>query len=162
MSARLSSDAWAMALTEVYAEQSKDESTKLGAVVMRNGIQLSGGYNSFPRGVDDCVAARQKRPLKYSWFVHAEANAVYNAARIGVKLEGGSMYCRWLPCPNCAMAIIQAGLIEVVVSSFTVPERWQGDMKVAMNMLHEARVWVRVVDYRRVMPSMVFDAEWMQ
>jgi dCMP deaminase len=110
------------------------------------GQLLSGGCNSFPRGINDYVEARQVRPEKYKWFVHAEANAVYNAARSGISLDKGILYCQWLPCPTCAMAIIQSGISCIVVASFNVPERWRGDMNVAVTMLGEADVDIRLVD----------------
>ena len=46
--------------------------------------------------------------------VHAEANAIYNAARNGVALKGATMYCTMAPCFNCAKAIVQCGIIKVV------------------------------------------------
>lgn len=143
----ISWDDWCMEIAETYAKKSKDESTKLGAVIMAPapGRQLlSAGYNSFPRGIVDTVPKRQLRPEKYKWFVHAEANAVYNAARTGVSLLEGILYCRWLPCHICAMAIIQSGVSEIVVSSFSVPERWRGDMGIAIQMLMEASVYIRL------------------
>lgn len=143
----LSKDQYYMAIAETCATRSKDESTQLGAVIVGpSGEIRSTGYNSFPRGIVDTFESRQQRPEKYKWFVHAEANAVFNAARSGVSLLEGTIYCRWLPCPNCAMAIIQAGIRHIVVESFTVPERWLGDMDIACQMLYEAGVMVRVVD----------------
>jgi dCMP deaminase len=143
----ISKDQYFMAIANACAARSKDESTQLGAVVVGpSGKIRSTGYNSFPAGIRDDVPARQERPAKYKWFVHAEANAVFLAAREGTALVGGTLYCRWLPCPNCAMAIIQAGITHLVVSSFQVPKRWLGDMEVATLMLFEAGVWVRTPD----------------
>jgi len=142
-------DQWYMDLCDTYARRSKDESTKLGCVIIAplpGGQLLSGGCNSFPRGINDYVPQRQGRPEKYKWFVHAEANAIYNAARSGISVLGGVLYCQWLPCPTCAMAIIQSGIVGVVVASFNVPERWRGDMDVAVTMLGEAGVKIRLVD----------------
>lgn len=140
-------DSYFMGVAEAVSVGSKDQSTKLGSVVVGPANEIrSTGFNSFPRGVNDFVQDRQERPLKYKWFVHAEANAVFNAARVGTPLDGSRIYCRWLPCPNCAMAIIQSGIIEVIVSSFEVPERWQGDMNLSREMLAEAGVIVRVAE----------------
>ncbi len=137
-------DEWALSICDAVAGRSKDQSTQLGAVILGPDHEaLSFGYNSFPRGIIDGVLARQKRPEKYKWFVHAEANAIYGAARAGTALKGGTIYCQWLPCPNCAMGIIQAGLIQVVVKSLTVPERWVADMTISTVMLQEAGVNVR-------------------
>jgi len=147
----LTFDQWCMELCDVYAKKSKDESTKLGCVIMAPAPgrqQLSQGYNSFARGINDYVKERQVRPEKYKWFVHAEANAIFNAARSGISLLGGILYCQWLPCHNCAQAIIQAGISEVVVASFEVPERWLGDMTVAVTMLGEAQVDIKLLDGR--------------
>lgn len=143
----MTKDEYGLHMAEAAAARSKDESTKLGAVVIGPAGEIrSTGYNSFPRGVDDNVKARQQRPLKYKWFVHAEANAIFNAAYCGTQLAGCTIFCRWLPCPNCAMAIIQAGIRHIVVKGFDVPERWIGDMELACKMLSEAGVMVRVPD----------------
>lgn len=140
-------DNYHMGICDAVSLRSKDESTKLGAVIIGDGNELrSSGYNSFPRGVDDYVPARQQRPLKYKWFVHAEANAIFNAARVGTPLLGCRIYCAWPPCPNCAMAIISCGIREVVVRSLDVPSRWQGDMSISATMLDEAGVVLRALD----------------
>lgn len=140
------SDNYYMVVANAIATASKDESTKLGAVIVGKGGEIrSTGYNSFPRGIDDDVSERQERPLKYKWFCHAEANAIANAARCGVAIEGCRIYCQWLPCPTCAQLIIGAGITGIVVDSFTVPERWQGDMRISVTMLGEAGIDMRLV-----------------
>lgn len=134
-----------MGIANAVATASKDESTKLGAVIVGAANEIrSTGYNSFPRGVDDEVPERQERPLKYEWMCHAEANAIYNAARVGTPLADSRLYIRWPPCPHCAMAIIGAGITEVVIRSWEVPLRWQGKMEISRQMLHEAGVNVRL------------------
>ena len=59
---------------------------------------------------------RWKSPEKYQWTEHAERNAIYNAARNGVALEGARLYLNWggCPCSDCARAIIQVGIQEVI------------------------------------------------
>ena len=137
-------DEYFLTMCETVALKSKDESTKLGAVIVGQDNEIrTTGYNSFPRGVDDNVPARQERPLKYTWFEHAERNAIYLAARVGTPLLGCRIYCQWLPCPDCARAIISVGISEVIVPTFTVPERWQGSMEISKQMLGEAHVFVR-------------------
>ena len=77
-----------VSIAEQVKEKSKDIKTKIGAVIVgKDNEILSTGYNSFPRGLDDNVVQRQERPEKYFWFEHAERNAIYNAARIGVSLK---------------------------------------------------------------------------
>ena len=77
----------------------------------------STGYNSFPRGIRDDVPERLERPAKYLWIEHAERNAICNAARAGTATEGCTIYVEIMPCMDCARAIVQAGICEVVVSA---------------------------------------------
>ena len=92
--------------------KSKDTKTQIGAVIVGEDNEIvSTGYNSFPRGLDDTIVERQERPEKYYWFEHAERNAIYNAARIGVSTKGTTMYLsHWFPCSDCARGIINAGI----------------------------------------------------
>jgi dCMP deaminase len=137
-------DSYFMEIAEKTAVLSKDESTKLGCVIVGPDREIrSTGFNSFPRGINDNMKERQVRPIKYKFFEHAERNAIYNAARVGVPLKGCTLYCRWPPCSDCARAIIQTGIVEVVVSSLDVVDRWKVDWDVAKAMLDEAKVVVR-------------------
>lgn len=134
-------DNYFMNLADLAATLSKDESTKLGAVVVGPDNEIrSTGFNSFPRGIIDNLPERQERPLKYKFMEHAERNAIYNAARVGIPLKGCRLYCAWPPCSDCARAIIQAGIVEVVVRGGTTPDRWEGDFIAAKQMLDEAGV----------------------
>lgn len=109
-------DEYFMSLCYLVAMRSKDTSTKSGCVIVGPGKEiLSTGYNSLPRGMDDSLEERYQRPLKYEFFEHCERNAIYNAARNGVSLLGSTLYVNWLPCMDCARAIIQAGISEVVI-----------------------------------------------
>ena len=92
--------------------KSKDTKTQIGAIIVGKDNEIvSTGYNSFPRGLDDTIEERQERPEKYFWFEHAERNAIYNAARIGVSTKGTTMYLsHWFPCSDCARGIINAGI----------------------------------------------------
>ena len=99
---------------------SKDNSTKVGAIVVgEDGSILTTGYNGFVRGSDDSNPLWHERPMKYSVTSHAECNAIYNAARNGVKMIGSSMYISSLcPCNNCSMAIVQSGVKNVYLSEW--------------------------------------------
>ncbi len=125
------------------ASWSKDESTKVGAVITTNeGKPVSWGFNGMPMGIDDSVPERHVRPQKYKWMCHAERNAM-DLAPSG-NLEGCVMFVTFSPCTNCAQSIIQRKISTVVIdANFTVdkvPERWQEDMNVAVEMLTEAGV----------------------
>lgn len=104
-------------IAEAVRQKSKDNSTKIGVVIVGADNEIvSTGYNSFPRGLDDNIPERMERPEKYIWTEHAERNAIYNAARIGVSTKGCTMYMSCaMSCPDCARGIIQAGIVKVVV-----------------------------------------------
>lgn len=109
-------DEYMMSLTYLVAMKSKDPSTKIGAIIVGPDREIrSTGYNGLPRGLQDEVPERNVRPEKYFWYEHGERNAVYNAARMGTRTMGCSMYTQGLPCADCARAIIQAGIIRVVI-----------------------------------------------
>src|ERR1035438_9043887 len=100
-----------------FAGWSKD-STKVGAVIYNpyDHAIISVGYNGFPRGVNDNVPDRHCRPAKYKCTVHAEVNAICNAARHGINTMALGIALDWFPCANCAGAIIQAGIVEMMRS----------------------------------------------
>ena len=133
-----------LAISHVVAKRSKDTSTKLGAVIVGPDQEIrSTGYNCFPRGINDAAPERYERPEKYKWIEHAERNAIYNAARMGTPLKDCSIYVAWIPCTACSRAIIQVGIVEVVVEDPDVPERWRDDFTRSLTMLDEAGVRVR-------------------
>ena len=94
---------------------SKDTSTQVGCVIVgENREILSTGYNGLPRSADDDVPERQVRPEKLFWYEHAERNAIYNAARVGIPLSGSMAYVTLCPCMDCARGLIQSGIRRVV------------------------------------------------
>jgi dCMP deaminase len=120
------------------ADWSKDTSTKVGCVVVRERRILSTGYNGFPRGCNDDVEDRMQRPLKYMWTVHAETNAIYNASRVGVSLERATAYVTMFPCCDCAKAVVQAGIHRLVAPAPNFEcDRWGHSHRVASEMLLE-------------------------
>ncbi len=105
-----------MTMAYIVALGSKDRRTKIGAVIVGPDNEIrSTGHNGYPRGLDDDVAERQQKPEKDYWFEHAERNAIFNAARIGVALKGCTLYTQRAPCEACARAVVQAGIAKVVV-----------------------------------------------
>lgn len=126
--------------------KSKDINTQIGAVVVgENNEIVSTGYNSFPRGIDDSIIERQERPEKYYWFEHAERNALYNAALIGVSTKGCTMYLTCgVPCSDCARGIINSGIKKVVCeeTDTTKGPQWSEHSKRSLIMFQEAGVEV--------------------
>ena len=110
-------DDYYLNICRVVAARSKDPNTQLGCVIVGPSHEIrSTGYNSFPRGIRDDVPERSLRPTKYLWIEHAERNAICNAARVGTPLGGCTIYIEIMPCMDCARAIVQAGIIAVVIS----------------------------------------------
>lgn len=111
-------DEYFLRICEVVSLKSKDTSTKLGSVIVGPKHEVrSTGYNALPRGVLDnieLVPERFERPLKYKYVVHAEENAILNAARVGTGIEGCTIYAKGFPCIECSKSIINAGIIRVV------------------------------------------------
>lgn len=111
-------DEYYLMICRMVGARSKDPNTRLGCIIVGPAKEIrSTGYNSFPRSIRDDVPERLVRPAKYLWIEHAERNAIYNAARCGTPLEGCTLYVEIMPCMDCARAIVQAGIREVVVSS---------------------------------------------
>ena len=124
--------------------KSKDRYTQIGAVVVGSDNQIvSTGYNSFPRGINDIIDARQERPEKYYWFEHAERNSLYNAALIGVSTKGCTMYLTCgIPCSDCARGIINSGIKKIVCERVggAVGNLWDEHAKRSVEMFNEAGV----------------------
>lgn len=121
-------DTYFLMMCCTVATRSSDRSTQFGSVIVGPDKEIrSTGYNDFPRGVKS-TAERWERPEKYEWVVHAEHNAILNAARIGVSTRGCSLYIAYdcLPCHRCALAIVQAGIAEVVCGHIPFPGKGKG------------------------------------
>lgn len=132
----------------LYDMKSKDESTKIGAVVVddENTVRAI-GFNSFPRGINDFMPERQEKPHKYFYFAHAERNSIYNSARTGTGLKGCRIYTPWYPCSGCAIAIIQAGIAKVILDGNATDKalntKWTEEAIASKEMFTEAGVNVR-------------------
>lgn len=134
-------------LSNTIKLKSKDKNTQIGVVIVGEDNEIiSTGYNSFPRGIDDALDYRQERPEKYYWFEHAERNAIFNAARIGVSTKGATMYLSCgIPCSDCARAIINSGITEIVCeeNDVTKSSHWLDHQKRSLIMFKETNVKIR-------------------
>lgn len=134
-------------LAKHLAEWSKDPSTKVGAVAVRDRRILATGYNGFPLGVADLPGRLENRNEKYLRTVHAEANAVAQAAKNAISLNNSDIYVwPFIPCSSCCTLLIQAGIKRVVVPDTTIPDRWEESFKMSRDMFSEAGVDLIVID----------------
>jgi dCMP deaminase len=134
-------------LAEHISSWSKDPSTKVGAVCVRDRRILATGYNGFPRGVSDLPGRLLDRSEKLLRTVHAEANIVAQAARNGVSLENSTVYVwPFMPCSSCCTSLIQAGVSRVVAPDFPIPDRWITSFETSRSMFLEAGVELILLD----------------
>ena len=114
-------DEYFMGIALLSAQRSKDNNTQVGACIVNNDKKiLSLGYNGMPTGCDDDKMPWEREgdnPVntKYMYVCHAELNAILNYR--GGSLEGTKLYVSLFPCNECAKAIIQSGIKEVVYMS---------------------------------------------
>lgn len=139
------------------AEMSKDPRTRVGAIIVGpDREQRADGFNGFPRGIADTVERLNDRDLKMKLIVHAERNAICNAARIGVSIKDCTLYLAatddteltWggPPCSACAIELIQAGIKHIVTYPIkAVPSRWHDDLAFSKNIIFEAGLTYREV-----------------
>lgn len=116
----ISWDEYFMGIALLSAQRSKDSNTQVGACIVNHENKiLSLGYNGMPIGCDDDKMPweREGNPVdtKYMYVCHAELNAILN--RSSGSLEGAKLYVTLFPCNECAKAIIQSGIREVVYMS---------------------------------------------
>lgn len=114
----ISWDEYFMGVALLASCRSKDPNTQVGAcIVSPENIILSTGYNGFPVGCsdDEYPWEREGEQTKYPYVVHAELNAILNAS--GKSLRNARLYVDLFPCNECAKAIIQSGIREVIYLS---------------------------------------------
>lgn len=116
----ISWDEYFMGIAYLSGMRSKDPNTQVGAcIVSQDNKILSMGYNGFPAGCsdDEFPWEREGDPInnKYFYTTHSELNAILNYR--GGSLEGSKVYVSLFPCNECAKALIQAGIKEVIYDS---------------------------------------------
>ncbi len=117
----ISWDEYFMGIAMLAAKRSKDPNTQVGAcIVSQDNIIISTGYNGMPKGCSDDEfpwdrKGENEAATKYPYVVHAELNAILNAN--GRDLRGSRIYVALFPCNECAKAIIQSGISEVIYLS---------------------------------------------
>jgi len=120
---RPSWDEYFMDIANQVATRSTCLRRRIGAVVVRDKRILATGYNNVPSGIEHCTTRKCLRDEmgipsgerhELCRGIHAEQNAIAQAARNGVSIEGSTVYCTNQPCILCAKLMINAGIVEIV------------------------------------------------
>ena len=147
--AKLTWDEYFMGMAKLSALRSKDPNTKVGACIVDPDHKVvSNGYNGMPRGIDETKVSWNKGEgldSKYLYVCHAEFNAILNT-RNGSALKGCTLYVTLFPCNECAKAIIQTGIKEVVF--FDNKYKDTTGVQASLKMLELAGVKIRQFDAR--------------
>lgn len=121
---RPSWDEYFMEVARTIAKRATCDRGRSGCVIARDKQILVTGYVGSPIGFPHCddVGHQMKKVIHEDGTitqhcvrtVHAEQNAICQAARLGISIQGGTLYCRMTPCRTCAMLLINCGIIRVV------------------------------------------------
>ena len=138
-----------MEMAKLISRRSTCMRRQVGAVIVQDRHLVASGYNGAPRGLPHCEdlggCLREKMGIpsgerhELCRALHAEQNAIIQAARYGIDISGSSIYVTTQPCVTCAKMIINAGIVEIV---YTNPY----DDELALSLLAEAGIKVRVFD----------------
>jgi dCMP deaminase len=115
-----------MDLTETIAKWSScyKSDRSIGAIIVRNKRIITTGYNGAPSGIKSCkekgeclrqklgIASGTRHELCYA--IHAEQNAIIQAAKLGISIDGATLYCTHQPCVISSKMIVNAGIVRVV------------------------------------------------
>lgn len=121
---RASWDEYFMSIAQVVATRSTCPRKYVGAVIVRNRTILSTGYNGSIRGMPHCSdVGHMMEDGHCVATIHAEANAIIQAARNGVNIDGGTIYVTASPCWNCFKQLANGGLVRIAYGEFYRDER---------------------------------------
>lgn len=112
-------DEYFIKTAEMVATRATCDRRHVGAVIVKDKIILSTGYNGAPRGLSHCDDVDHEISDGHCVrTVHAEANAIIQAARHGIAIEGSMIYLTTSPCYDCFKMIVNAGIRRVVYRDF--------------------------------------------
>jgi len=124
---RPSWDEYFVEIMDATAKRATCDRGRSGCVIVRDNVLLSSGYVGSPKGSPHCdevghlmktVQNEDGTSSRHCMrTAHAEANAICQAAKNGVSINGATLYCRMVPCRNCAMLIVNSGIVKVVAQT---------------------------------------------
>lgn len=141
-------DEYFMEMAEVAEKRSTCIRRKVGAIIVKDNRIMATGYNGVPTGIEHCgtrgclrdelkVPSGQRHELCRG--LHAEQNAIIQAAHLGQSIAGGTLYCTNQPCVICAKMIINAGIKRIVIK-----EGYPDNL--AVEMLTEAGLNIEILE----------------
>lgn len=101
-------------MAEIWAENSYCKRLQVGALIVKDKMIISDGYNGTPSGFENCCEDSDNKT--YPYVLHAEANAITKVAASNNNSKGATIYVTHAPCLECSKLIIQAGIKRVVYS----------------------------------------------
>lgn len=99
-------------MAEIWAENSYCQRRKVGAIIVKNSMIISDGFNGTPSGFENIC--EDEAGITKPYVLHAEANAITKVARSNNSSDGATLYITASPCMECSKLIIQAGIKRVV------------------------------------------------
>ncbi|MEE0014937.1 MAG: dCMP deaminase family protein [Bacilli bacterium] len=149
----ISWDEYFIGIAKLSSMRSKDPSTQVGCcIVSQDNRILSVGYNGAPNGFDDdsfpWARIGEKLETKYMYVCHSELNAILNYRGNMQDLQGSRIYVRYFPCNECAKAIIQSGIREVIYSHSYDYDNHSEEMEASIRMFDKCGV-----KYRKFVPE---------
>lgn len=128
-------------MVQLYQRRSTCLRLQVGAIIVRDGRVISGGYNGAPSGFSHCTADICGPDKPCTRTVHAEANAIAFAANCGIATYGCEMWITDSPCNECAKLIINAGIVGV---TFLRPYRDQGPVELLAKALIKVKFYASI------------------
>ena len=104
-------------MARIWAENSYCQRRQVGALLVKDQMIISDGYNGTPAGFEN--VCEDENGVTKPYVLHAEANAITKVARIGNSSEGSTLYITASPCLECSKLIIQAGIKRVVYNDLS-------------------------------------------
>lgn len=101
-----------LSMAKIWAENSYCNRRKVGALIVKNKMIISDGYNGTPSGFEN--KCEDQNNVTYPYVLHAEANAITKVAKSNNSSEGATLYVTTSPCLECSKLIIQSGIKRVV------------------------------------------------
>ena len=151
-------DTYFMNIADVVSTRATCLKRQVGAVIVKDKQILATGYNGAPRGMKHgaevgCIREQLEVPSgthhELCRGLHAEQNAIIQAARNGVNIDGATLYCTFLPCVICAKMVINAGLKRIVFKGYYPDElavQMFAESGIDMNLFEEKMIEEPICD----------------